>query len=420
MSIGQKIVDFIRFGILHISKTISEDGKYKIYSLFGIKIRKKRKQAMNFNDQTLNNLEFEKSHYFLLVDKLLDRSINKNFDINFKEKLDIVYSDVYFNIQYVCPHKNFFHILEKNSYSIPDIAISVGIGAHLENYNIAYFSQFNHLPYIIMEDGFLRSVTTWAQNDVEQNFWHGLSFVFDNIGPYFDATRPSLLENMLNDKNLILTKEQIKRAKKLIQIIVKNHLTKYNHQPIFTPDIGTRDNKILVVDQSYGDMSIARGLANDKTFDIMLKSAIRENPNADIIVKTHPDTITGKRSGYYVGLKQHNNIYPMTEPINPISMINYVDKVYVVTSQFGFEALMCKKEVHIFGVPFYAGYGLANERQSVSRRTNKRTLEEVFYISYILYTRYFNPYTKNKCEIEEAIDCLLQLRAEYQEKYERR
>ena len=68
-------------------------------------------------------------------------------------------------------------------------------------------------------------------------------------------------------------------------------------------------------------------------------------------------------------------------------------------------------------MPFYAGWGLADERISISRRTNKRTLEEIFYIIYILYSKYFNPETKELCEIEEAIDYMLKLRKEYFNEY---
>ena len=89
------------------------------------------------------------------------------------------------------------------------------------------------------------------------------------------------------------------------------------------------------------------------------------------------------------------------------------DKVYVCTTQFGFEALMCGKEVRVFGMPFYAGWGLTNDEQICERRTNARSLEEVFYIAYILYSHYVNPDTKKVCEIEEAMDYLLKLREEY-------
>ena len=145
----------------------------------------------------------------------------------------------------------------------------------------------------------------------------------------------------------------------------------------------------------------------------MLNAAINENPNADIIIKTHPDTMTGNRSAYYSHIKTHDNIYVYSDPINPISLIEYVSKVYVCSTQLGFEALMCGKETHVFGMPFYAGWGLSRDMQVCPRRTNRRSLEEVFYITYILYSYYINPFKECRCEIEEAADILLSLRDEY-------
>ena len=74
---------------------------------------------------------------------------------------------------------------------------------------------------------------------------------------------------------------------------------------------------------------------------------------------------------------------------------------------------MIGKEVHTFGMPFYAGYGLTIDYQKCERRTNKRTLEEIFYITYINYSYYVNPEKEERCEIEEAIDYLIKLRREY-------
>lgn len=86
----------------------------------------------------------------------------------------------------------------------------------------------------------------------------------------------------------------------------------------------------------------------------MLDAAIKENPDADILVKTHPDAMTGVRNGYYDNLKEQGNIFRVTMPINPYALMEVVDKVYVCSTQFGFEALMAGKEVHVFGMPFYA------------------------------------------------------------------
>lgn len=269
-------------------------------------------------------------------------------------------------------------------------------------------------PVLIVESAFLRSINSFCENIQHKKYRYDVGFVLDYLSIYYDATKPNHLENLLNDKNLIITEEQKQRARNCINKIVKNHLTKYNCQPIFTPSIGREGKKkVLVADQSFGDFSITKGLADIATFDEMLQAAIDENPDADIIVKTHPDTHTEARTSYYSNLEDSENIFLYTDAINPISLIKYVDKVYVCTSQLGFEALMCNKETHIFGIPFYAGWGYTNDRQICARRTNKRTLEEIFYIAYIMYSYYINPTQAQLCEIEEAMDILLSLRKEY-------
>ncbi len=275
-------------------------------------------------------------------------------------------------------------------------------------------AQKRNKKVLFVGDSFLRSATTFSDKNTLPKYQKGISFTVDDITSYFDATRPSRLENILNDKSLILTDEQKQRARDCIDKIVQTNLTKYNHQPIFEPQIGRKGvKKVLVVDQTYGDMSIKKGLGGKETFKNMLSSAIKENPDADIIVKTHPDVIVGAKGGYYTDLVEQGNIYKMTDPINPISLIKYADKVYVCSTQLGFEALMCGKETHVFGMPFYAGWGLTNDRQKCKRRKNTRTLEEVFYLTYITYSYYVNPETKKRCEIEEAMDYLLELRDEY-------
>lgn len=265
----------------------------------------------------------------------------------------------------------------------------------------------------VVEDCFLRSIFSHVYK-AEEKYVKSIGFTFDDLTHYVDATMPSRLEQMLNDKDLIITDEQKARARKCMDKIIETRLSKYNNQPIYTPNIGRVGvPKVLVVDQSYGDWSIIKGRGSEEIFNLMLEKAIAENPDADIIVKTHPDTMSGNRGGYFTGLKQHDNVYPLTEPINPISLIEYCDKVYVCTTQFGMEALMCNKEVHVFGVPFYQGWGLTIDEQICERRTNKRTVEELFYIAYIMYSHYVNPETKSRCEIEEAMDYLLKLRDEY-------
>ena len=276
---------------------------------------------------------------------------------------------------------------------------------------------FKGISPVFVEEPFLRSILSPFANYADFSIYHARTgIIFDDLTCYYDATRASRMELVINS-DFELDDEQKKRVQKIIKKIIENQISKYNNQTDCFIGI-TRKNqpKILVVDQSYGDYSIVKGLANDNTFETMLESAITENPDADIIVKTHPDAL-GKMSqrskGYFHNVKTSGNIYRLTDPTNPISLIEQCDRIYVCTSQLGFEALMLGKEVHTYGMPFYAGWGLTIDAQKCARRTRLRSVEDIFYIAYIMFSAYINPELDEPCQIEDAVDFLIKFRELY-------
>ena len=336
-------------------------------------------------------------------------------------------ADMLSDIGVVLQNSNFYssyyyHQVSTTGRSIPAFIVIHGLGNTLDSEIAVNLAKQYNIPLFFNEDGFLRSATVCIGKDkVDPIFTRCLAFNFDPYGPYYDCSSHSWLEHMLNDPELNLTPEQLARARSCIDFLLENYLTKYNHQPIndhLLDDI--KGSKVLVVDQSYGDQSIYRGGASDRTFDQMLEQAKQENPDSTILVKAHPDAIASgsKSKAYYGGVKAEGNVRLLTDPINPISLIKQCDRVYVCTSQFGFEALMCGKDVQIFGRPFYAGYGLGTARQKIKRQRT-RTLEEMFYIAYIKYVHYLNPFTNQPCSIEEVMECLIKLREMYQQNHQK-
>jgi capsular polysaccharide export protein len=77
----------------------------------------------------------------------------------------------------------------------------------------------------------------------------------------------------------------------------------------------------------------------------------------------------------------------------------------------GFEALLVGKPVVCFGVPWYAGWGLTDDRVQDSpawaRRTKKRSVDELFAAAYLHYTRYLNPFTHERGSILDVIEWLI-------------
>jgi capsular polysaccharide export protein len=278
--------------------------------------------------------------------------------------------------------------------------VVVGWGKKPSAREAVQFADRHGLPFWRLEDGFLRSVGL-GSNDPP------LSIVVDDLGIYYDATASSRLETLLQEGGWE-TPELLERAGLCMTAIVRGKLSKYNHAPpLQTPLPGNHPNKVLLIDQTYGDSSIAYGLADADTFARMLSAALEENPEADIIIKTHPDVVAGKKRGYLCHLKPADpRVFILAADLNPLTVLEQVDRVYAVTSQMGFEALLLGKPVDCFGMPFYAGWGVTSDRQSCPRRTRSRTLAELFAAAYILYPRYIDPETGQPCEIERLIEWL--------------
>ena len=266
---------------------------------------------------------------------------------------------------------------------------------------ISFASQHN-LPYLILEDGFLHSCGQGVLGD------NSCSMIVDHTGIYYDATEPSDLEILLS-ASPILSDDTSLRAKRCIERICKAYISKYNNTLVsIPPDLLPTGENVLVVDQTAGDMSLKYGYADTDTFNHMLQAALDEYPEANIIIKTHPDVIAGKKKGNLSLDTSNPRITIIADNLNPLALIEKVKHVYVVTSQMGFEALMLGKPVTCFGVPFYAGWGLTDDRADKNlavwdRRKHKLTLEQVFFAAYIQYTRYVHPDTLERCEIEDIL-----------------
>jgi capsular polysaccharide export protein len=266
------------------------------------------------------------------------------------------------------------------------------------------FASKKGLPYIALEDGFLRSLKLGVEGANPH------SLIVDHSGIYYDATCPSDLEKAINLNDL--NPSQIERALNCISLIKHHRLSKYNSAPEVSFNLSDKP-KVLVVDQTFGDASIQYGLANASSFEQMLRKAVLDHPDSEILVKIHPDVLAGKKQGHLLTLAEELGCTLITEQCNPWSVLDIVTDVYVVTSQMGFEALLASKTVHCFGMPFYAGWGLTIDALSCERRKVERSLEAIFYAAYIQYCRYVDLNTGQRCEVEDTIQHLVDERDQF-------
>lgn len=262
---------------------------------------------------------------------------------------------------------------------------------------------------IYLEDGFLRSVGLGVEG------YPPFSLVCDDVGIYYDTTQPSLLEKYILESNF--SDVELDDAQKALDLICRYQLSKYNQAVDFVENFANDKEKVLVIDQTFGDMAVKYGQADETHFQQMLEAAIIENPNAEIWVKTHPDVLTGKKKGYLTDLSHYaDNVKIIAQDLNPLSLLSQVNKVYCVTSQMGFEALLINKKVITFGVPWFAGWGLTEDRHpntsqlTQNNRRDVRSLLALFCAAYLQYCRYIDPNTGKTGTIFDVIEYLYKMK----------
>lgn len=257
------------------------------------------------------------------------------------------------------------------------------------------------VPVIRLEDGFLRSVGLGADLTMP------VSWVIDRRGIYYDATRPSDLEHLLQTTHF--DKDMLQRAATLREAIVASGLTKYNvgsggwQRPCAA-------RVILVPGQVETDASIRFGAPAIRT-NLALVQAVRQaNPDAFIVYKPHPDVMAGLRAH---GQGEDEVKHWCNEVVTGVSMgemLESVDEVHVLTSLTGFEALMRGRKVVCYGQPFYAGWGLTGDMVPVARRMRSLALDELVAGALILYPTYVSRETRQFITPEQALEELLRWR----------
>lgn len=258
-------------------------------------------------------------------------------------------------------------------------------------------AQKHGAPLLRVEDAFLRSVKTGRAGEAP------LGLHLDRSGAHFDPSVPSDLEQILTTAPLDDT-ALLNRARDAIARMREGHISKYN---AFDPGAAVPEpGYVLVVDQTRGDASVTASGANAATFREMLVFAQEENPGAQVVIKTHPETAAGYRPGYFGPEDTHRKITLLSDPISPWALMEGAIGVYTVSSQLGFEAILAGHSPRVFGQPFYSGWGLTRDENPVPRRERRLTRAQLFAAAMILYPVWYDPYRDTLCELEGVLDKL--------------
>lgn len=251
-----------------------------------------------------------------------------------------------------------------------------------------------------IEDGFIRSVGLGSDLIPPQ------SLVLDRRGIYFDATRPSDLEILLNTAAFDAADLEI--AARMRGLIVDRGLTKYNIEPRRPPDWDPRGRRtVLVPGQVETDASIALGGTAIRSNLALLRAVRDACPDDYIVYKPHPDVMSRNRRGQLARQAAAHIADRIESECSITSCIDACDAVHTITSLAGFDALLRRKPVTTWGAPFYAGWGLTDDRSTgapaFARRTRTLTLDQLAAGALLQYPVYWDKARRRISDCESVL-----------------
>jgi capsular polysaccharide export protein len=252
------------------------------------------------------------------------------------------------------------------------------------------------LPLLTLEDGFARSVGIGRDDP-------SLCLVLDDVGIYYDASAPSRLEALIAAP---LTKDRRRRAEELTALWRAGRVSKYNQA---REDLsGLPDTFVLVADQTAGDIAIAAGAAELASFPRMLEAALDEHPGVTVVLKIHPEVALGRKRGHFdlEKVRRLDRVVVLGREVHAAGLLERASAVYAVTSQMGFEGLLWGRPVRVFGMPFYAGWGLTDDALPAPSRRAPVELAALVVAALGEYPRYRDPETGLACPAEQVLSWL--------------
>ncbi len=245
---------------------------------------------------------------------------------------------------------------------------------------------------IRIEDGFIRSKGLGVSLVMPS------SIALDGDTVYYDARRPSGLERLIATAEF--TPELLSRARDLRGLLLSRGISKYNvGTAAALPAVAPGRLKILVPGQVEKDASIRFGSPVVLSNADLVAAVRRLYPEAYIAYKEHPDVVSGMRSGG----REPDAADRIVRDGDIMHWIGWADRIETMTSLAGFEALIRDKPVGVHGMPFYAGWGLTDDRHPIVRRTRRIDPDMLVAATLLLYPFYVHPLSGMPCRPEDLI-----------------
>ncbi|MFC0690764.1 capsular biosynthesis protein [Paraburkholderia humisilvae] len=140
-------------------------------------------------------------------------------------------------------------------------------------------------------------------------------------------------------------------------------------------------------------------------FTRMLTAVLTQHPRGEVWLVRSSDPGRGEWLSEAVGVAS-SRIRLIEAHVAFASVLKTVDHVYTLTASEGFFAVLANITVHIFGSPYYAGWGLTDDYFPLGGRHARPTREALFHALFVGLPRYLDPFTHELGDLEAVLASL--------------
>lgn len=169
-----------------------------------------------------------------------------------------------------------------------------------------------------------------------------------------------------------------------------------------------RATRVMLIDErerSRGINALATRNA-PHVFTQMLETARAAHPHAEFWLARSDDAGSGRWLSTLPNAELPPDVKRLGAGESLCAALHHVDYVYTLGASEGMNALLAGITLHVFGSPYYAGWGLTRDQLTFPNRIARPTLAALFEVVFLRFSRYLNPETHAAGTLDDLLDSI--------------
>ncbi|MDN7535539.1 MULTISPECIES: capsular biosynthesis protein [Burkholderia] len=165
-------------------------------------------------------------------------------------------------------------------------------------------------------------------------------------------------------------------------------------------------SRVLLIDERHTSATNihASATARIDAFASMIQAARAAHPDAEFWLIRSGDPGSGPWLSESASLPDNTRL--LIPPYSLAEALRHVDSVFVIGASEGICGLLAEVPTHVFGTPYYAGWGLTHDHTVLPGRRAQPTLAALFDVVFLRFVHYLDPLTLAHGPLESVLDSI--------------